>query len=88
MFIQGGEYNTKRAKVEQETEGNFTDESQPERCTTEVKKRVPSTSMEAVQTISVVKSIDQKADYDKLPAEMHAMKIKDNKSNRGNDKVI
>ncbi|XP_057532237.1 shaggy-related protein kinase gamma-like isoform X1 [Amaranthus tricolor] len=84
----GGDCITKRAKVEQETDGSFTDESHPdERCTTELEQRVASTSMEAVPSTSGVNSIIkmQKVDYDKLPTELHGMKIQDNKANKGDD---
>uniref|UniRef100_A0A803KZ44 non-specific serine/threonine protein kinase n=1 Tax=Chenopodium quinoa TaxID=63459 RepID=A0A803KZ44_CHEQI len=84
-----GDGSTKRAKVEQETEGSFTDESHTdERCTTEVEHRVASTSMEAVPSSSDGNPIDrtQRADYDKLPTEMHGMKIQDSKADKGDDK--
>ena len=47
--------------------------------------------MEAVPSTSGVNSIIkmQKVDYDKLPTELHGMKIQDNKANKGDDdKVI
>lgn len=48
-----------------------------------------STSVDAVPSTSDVNNDDktQKADYDKLPSEMHGMKIQDNKADKGDDKV-
>lgn len=45
--------------------------------------------MEQISSTSDVSSIDrtQKADYDKLPTEMHGMKIQENKADKGDDKV-
>lgn len=85
----GGDCTTKRAKVEQETEGNFADESHPdERCTTGVEQRLTLTSMYATASTSDMNSMDrtQKADYDQLPKEMHGMKIQDNKADTHDDK--
>ncbi|KAL2892283.1 Shaggy-related protein kinase theta [Bienertia sinuspersici] len=87
----GGDCSTKRAKVEHETEGSITDDSHPdERCTTEVEQRMASTTMEAAPSTSDVYTIDrmQKTDYEKLPSEMHGMKIQDNKADKGDDKEM
>lgn len=88
--------STKRAKVELEIEQVVNAES--ERSATCVEQHVASTSSETVASTSNVTSMaiaetkrESKADksgYDQLPKELHEMKIRDEKANSHDEKVI
>ncbi|XP_074273200.1 shaggy-related protein kinase epsilon-like isoform X1 [Silene latifolia] len=79
----GGDCCTKEVKVGQESEGKpFNDLLPDDRCSTGGEQVVPSTSILAVASTSDVSFADmmKKTDYDKLPKEMHGMKIQDSKA--------
>ncbi|KAH9618243.1 hypothetical protein KSS87_001647 [Heliosperma pusillum] len=79
----GGDCCTKEVKVDKESEGKPLNDLLPDdRCFTEGEQDAPSTSIVAVASTSDVSSADmlKKNDYDKLPKEMHGMKIRDSKA--------
>lgn len=90
--------STKRAKVDQETEQVNPKSNGAEAIAANIEQNVPSTSLENVACTSIASSmvkqeakaedVAERSGYDQLPKEMHEMKIRDERSNSHDEKVI
>ncbi|KAI4354989.1 hypothetical protein L6164_003808 [Bauhinia variegata] len=85
-----GDSNTKRAKVDQETEGKVRGATNPiERGDVSQGHHMETTEENAVGTSSVsTVARTEKSGYDQLPKELHEMRIKDDKGNNQKEKDI
>ncbi|KAF7844606.1 Shaggy-related protein kinase theta [Senna tora] len=81
----GGDSNTKRVKVDQETDGKVHEESQ----SIGREQNVDASEEATVGTSNVsVVAKTEKSGYDQLPKELNDMKIRDEKGNKYNEKDI
>lgn len=91
ILYQGGDSGTKRVKVDKDAEGKIPGEPHlPEKPTMNLDKDTTSTLLEADASSSNVASIGriEKTSVDQLPKEMHEMKIRDDKVDNHDEKVI
>lgn len=87
-LLQSGDSGSKRAKVEQEVDTKIACEVQSEENSLRAPEHnTASKSLETVSNKSDVHGRPDKSDYDKLPKEMHEMKIKDDKADNHEDNV-
>ncbi|KAK8615036.1 hypothetical protein V6N13_068822 [Hibiscus sabdariffa] len=86
----GGDTNSKRAKVDQESGTDHNESSLVESSTTGLDQHMASTSRETVASTSSVTSVarQEKSGVDQLPDEMHEMRIRDEKSASHDDKDL
>ncbi|KAJ4827392.1 hypothetical protein Tsubulata_038688 [Turnera subulata] len=85
----GGDFGTKRVKVDQETEVNTNRESDiVDRSTTGLEQHMDSTSVETTASTSNLSSMPktEKSGYEQLPKEMHQMRIRDDKTSSCDEK--
>lgn len=91
LLFKGGDSGTKRVKVDQDAEGKIPGEPHlPLEATMNLDKDTTSTLLETDASSSNVTSIGrvEKASVDQLPKEMHEMKIRDDKVDNHDEKVI
>ncbi|KEH18946.1 putative protein-serine/threonine kinase CMGC-GSK family [Medicago truncatula] len=85
----GGDSNSKRVKLDQETEKAYEGTNTLDRNDRE--QRVDSSNEATVGTsneVSAITKTEKKSGFDELPKELHEMKIRDEKSKNNNEKDI
>lgn len=87
--FQGGDSNSKRAKLDQETEKGFSGRG-TNTLSRSVREQRVEASKEATVGSSNVAAVTktEKLGFDELPKELHEMKIRDEKSTNNNEKVF
>lgn len=89
FLFQGGDSNSKRVKLDQETEKVYEGTNTLGRNDRE--QRVDSSNEATVGTsneVSAITKTEKKSGFDELPKELHEMKIRDEKSKNNNEKVF
>ncbi|XP_004510856.1 shaggy-related protein kinase theta-like [Cicer arietinum] len=84
----GGDSNSKRAKLDQETENNGNEETNTSgRNDREQRVDASKETTVGTSTVSTVTKTE-KSGFDQLPKELHEMKIRDEKSKNNNEKDV
>jgi len=89
FFFQGGDSNSKKVKLDQETEKvyegiNSIGRNDREQRVDALKEPTVGTTNE----VSTETKTEKKSGFDELPKELHEMKIRDEKSKNNNEKVF
>lgn len=88
FLFKGGDSNSKRAKLDQETEKKVNEETKT--LGGKDQEQHVDASKESTVGTSDVSTVakTEKSGFDELPKELHEMKIKDEKSKNNNEKVF